>query len=117
MPTYEYACDGCGHEFEEFQSIIARPLRKCPVCGKLKLQRLIGTGGGVIFKGSGFYQTDYRSESYKKAVEAEKSAASGSSKDGDSKAADGKKKQKSSKESSVSKVSGAAEKSGKRKVG
>jgi putative FmdB family regulatory protein len=103
MPTYEYACDSCGHEFEQFQSITARPLKKCPICGKLKLQRLIGTGGGVIFKGSGFYQTDYRSESYKKAAEAEKSATSGSTKDADSKAADGKKKEKSSKESSAPK--------------
>ncbi|MBU0616716.1 MAG: zinc ribbon domain-containing protein, partial [Planctomycetes bacterium] len=76
MPTYEYACESCGHEFEEFQSITARPLKKCPQCGKPKLHRLIGTGGGVIFKGSGFYQTDYRSESYKKAAEAEKSAQS-----------------------------------------
>src|SRR5262245_21648238 len=72
MPTYEYACDACKYEFEEFQSITAAPLKKCPKCGKPRLKRLIGTGGGVIFKGSGFYQTDYRSESYKKAAEAEK---------------------------------------------
>ena len=97
MPTYEYACDNCGHEFEEFQSITAKPLKKCPSCGKSKLQRLIGTGAGVIFKGSGFYETDYRSESYKKAAEAEKKAASGSStaddakKAGDSTSTDGKK--------------------------
>ena len=72
MPTYEYACEACKHEFEEFQSITAAPLMKCPKCGKPRLKRLIGTGGGVIFKGSGFYQTDYRSESYKKGAEAEK---------------------------------------------
>src|SRR5262245_40445476 len=72
MPTYEYACDACKYESEEFQSITAAPLKKCPKCGKPRLKRLIGTGGGVIFKGSGFYQTDYRSESYKKAAEAEK---------------------------------------------
>jgi len=72
MPTYEYACDRCGHEFEQFQSISARPLKKCPECGRNALRRLIGPGAGVIFKGSGFYQTDYRSESYKKAAEAEK---------------------------------------------
>jgi len=65
MPTYEYACKECEHQFEQFQSITARPTRKCPECGKMKLQRLIGAGAGVIFKGSGFYQTDYRSESYK----------------------------------------------------
>ena len=67
MPTYEYLCDNCGHGFEKFQSIKANPLKKCPSCSKLKLNRLLGTGGGIIFKGSGFYQTDYRSESYKKA--------------------------------------------------
>jgi len=75
MPTYEYVCESCGHELERFQSITARPLRKCPKCGKNKLQRLIGTGAGIIFKGSGFYQTDYRSESYKKAAESEKKSA------------------------------------------
>ncbi len=72
MPTYDYMCKNCEHKFERFQSITARPIRKCPECGKLKLQRLIGAGAGVIFKGSGFYQTDYRSESYKKAAESEK---------------------------------------------
>ena len=72
MPTYEYICDSCKHEFERFQSIKARPIRKCPECGKLSVQRLIGAGAGVIFKGSGFYQTDYRSEGYKKAAESEK---------------------------------------------
>ncbi len=71
MPTYEYACKECEHQFEQFQSITARPTRKCPECGKMKLQRLIGAGAGIIFKGSGFYQTDYRSESYK---QGEKSA-------------------------------------------
>lgn len=72
MPTYDYACDLCDHRFEEFQSITAKPLKKCPECGKNGLKRLIGTGAGMIFKGSGFYITDYRSESYKKAAEAEK---------------------------------------------
>lgn len=69
MPTYEYLCDHCGQTMEIFQSITESPRRKCPHCGKQKLKRLLGTGGGVIFKGSGFYQTDYRSESYKKASE------------------------------------------------
>lgn len=72
MPTYEYQCDACGAQFEEFQSITAKPLRKCPSCKALKLKRLLGTGAGVIFKGSGFYETDYRSDSYKKAQQAEK---------------------------------------------
>ncbi len=77
MPTYEYRCEACGHQFEQYQSITAAPLRKCPACGKRTVQRLMGTGGGIIFKGAGFFQTDYRSESYKKAADAEKNAASG----------------------------------------
>jgi len=72
MPTYEYRCEACDHEFERFQSIKAPSVRKCPECGKLKVKRQIGIGAGVIFKGSGFYQTDYRSESYKKAAEKDK---------------------------------------------
>ena len=72
MPTYDYRCQGCGHEFELFQSMTARVKRTCPECGALLLKRLIGTGGAVIFKGSGFFQTDYRSDSYKKAAEADK---------------------------------------------
>jgi len=65
-------CESCEYEFEQFQTITAKSLRTCPKCGKRQLKRLIGTGAGVIFKGSGFYQTDYRSESYKKAQESEK---------------------------------------------
>ncbi len=72
MPTYDYMCESCGCQFEQFQTIRAKPLRACPKCGKKRLKRLIGTGAGIIFKGSGFYQTDYRSESYKKAQESEK---------------------------------------------
>jgi len=75
MPTYDYICESCGYEFERFQSIAARPIRKCPKCGKGRLKRLIGAGSGVIFKGAGFYQTDYRSESYKKAEKKEKTKA------------------------------------------
>lgn len=71
MPTYDYRCDACEHLFEEFQLFSEKPLKKCPKCGKNKLQRLIGTGAAVIFKGSGFYQTDYRSESYKSAAKAD----------------------------------------------
>ena len=74
MPTYEYLCQECGHAFELFQQMTAPVKKKCPECGKLKLQRLIGTGSGVIFKGGGFYETDYRSDSYKKGAEAEKKA-------------------------------------------
>jgi len=73
MPTYDYRCRNCGHTFEKFQSITDRPVRKCPICGKLGVKRLIGTGAAVIFKGSGFYQTDYRSADYQKRVESESS--------------------------------------------
>lgn len=68
MPTYEYACDACGHRFEEFQSIKAKPLTVCPKCKKKKVKRLVSGGAGFIFKGSGFYITDYRSEGYKTAA-------------------------------------------------
>lgn len=80
MPTYDYVCNNCGHRFEEFQSMSADPLKKCPQCKKNKLERLIGTGAGVIFKGSGFYETDYRSSSY--AEDAKKDTDSGDSKGG-----------------------------------
>ena len=90
MPTYDYRCDACGHELELFQSMSESPKRKCPACGKLKLQRLIGTGGGILFKGSGFYETDYRSDSYKKSAKAD-SDASKSSKSDSSKKKDSKK--------------------------
>jgi putative FmdB family regulatory protein len=76
MPTYDYRCDGCGHAFEEFQSMSEEPLRKCPACRKKKLRRLIGTGAAILFKGSGFYQTDYRSESYKSAAKADEKGGS-----------------------------------------
>jgi putative FmdB family regulatory protein len=75
MPTYDYECDACGHTFELFQSISEPVQKKCPKCGKLKLRRLFGTGAAVVFKGSGFYQTDYRSESYKKGAEKDKPAS------------------------------------------
>lgn len=80
MPTYDYECDACSHEFELFQGINDAVKRKCPECGKPKLRRLFGTGAAVVFKGSGFYQTDYRSESYKKAAEKEKKSADGGDK-------------------------------------
>ncbi len=71
MPTYDYECGACGHRYEMFQSITAKPVKKCPKCGRQTAKRLIGTGGGIIFKGSGFYATDYRSEGYKKAAAAD----------------------------------------------
>jgi putative FmdB family regulatory protein len=83
MPTYDYRCKSCEHEFELFQKMSDGVKRKCPECGKNTLERLIGTGAAVLFKGSGFYETDYRSESYKKAAKADsekKSSASDKSK-------------------------------------
>lgn len=77
MPTYDYKCDACQHQWEEFQSIKANPTKKCPSCGKSKARRQIGGGAGLIFKGSGFYLTDYRSDSYKKAAEADQKSSSG----------------------------------------
>jgi len=75
MPTYEYQCDACEHNFDEFQSINDKPLKKCPKCGKPKLRRVFGAGAAIIFKGSGFYQTDYRSESYKAAAKADQESS------------------------------------------
>jgi putative FmdB family regulatory protein len=79
MPTYDYECDACGHTFDVFQSINEAKKRKCPECGKPKLRRLFGAGSAIVFKGSGFYQTDYRSDSYKQKAEAERKAADTSS--------------------------------------
>ena len=82
MPTYDYECNSCQHRFELFQSITAKHKRKCPKCGRLTLRRLIGPGAAIVFKGSGFYQTDYRSESYKKGASAEKTSGSNGKSDG-----------------------------------
>ncbi|MFB3896433.1 MAG: FmdB family zinc ribbon protein [bacterium] len=80
MPTYEYQCDNCGYKFEEFQKMTEAPLKKCPKCKKSgKVHRLISAGAGIIFKGSGFYATDYRSSDYKKRASEEKSSSSSSS--------------------------------------
>jgi putative FmdB family regulatory protein len=108
MPTYDYECDACGHTFELFQSISDPVKKKCPDCGKPKLRRLFGTGAAVVFKGSGFYQTDYRSESYKKGAEKDKPAT-------DTKA-DSKSESKSeSKPASTDKNSSTSSKSEKKK--
>src|SRR5438552_2697324 len=77
MPTYEYNCSACGHAFERSQSITADPVKRCPQCGKNKVKRLIGTGAGLIFKGSGFYITDYRDAGYKEKAKAESGASGG----------------------------------------
>jgi putative FmdB family regulatory protein len=76
MPTYDYVCDKCGHRFEEMQSFKDDPLKDCPKCHESALRRLFGTGAAILFKGSGFYETDYRSESYKKAAKADQDAGS-----------------------------------------
>src|SRR5262245_56139532 len=82
MPTYEYQCDACNHNFDEFQSMSEAPLKKCPKCKKSKLRRLFGTGAAILFKGAGFYETDYRSESYKKAAKSDQEASGKSSTNG-----------------------------------
>lgn len=115
MPTYDYVCDACDHKFELFQSITAEPEKKCPECGKKKLRRLIGAGAAIVFKGSGFYQTDYRSDSYKKRAEAD--SKSSESKSSDSKPAEGKSESKSSEtkaSESKSATSGSSAKSEKK---
>jgi len=80
MPTYEYECTKCGYVFEKFQSMTDEPVKRCPKC-RCKVKKLIGAGAGIIFKGSGFYQTDYRSSSYKEAEKREKSASGSGSSD------------------------------------
>jgi putative FmdB family regulatory protein len=81
MPTYEYKCGNCGRHFEFFHSMKDDPKKMCPVCHKETLKKLLGTGAGIIFKGSGFYQTDYRSEAYKKAAKKESSSGTTTPKD------------------------------------
>ena len=75
MPTYDYECDACDNKFEIFQNMSDELLKKCPKCKKKKLRRLFGAGAAVMFKGSGFYQTDYRSDSYKKSADADKKSS------------------------------------------
>jgi putative FmdB family regulatory protein len=88
MPTYEYACEKCGHEFETLQSMSAKPLRMCPeeLCGKKKwgrgkVRKKVSTGGGLLFKGSGFYITDYRSEGYKQSAKKDAAPAKAAASD------------------------------------
>ena len=112
MPTYDYECDACGHKFELFQSISEPVNRKCPECKKNKLRRLFGTGAAIVFKGSGFYETDYRSESYKKGAEKAKKAKEGAS---DGKKADSKSTgEKTTKSESTSSSSSTSDSSSKK---
>jgi len=85
MPTYEYECGACGHRFEKYQSMVEKAIKKCPECGKAKAERLISGGAGVLFKGSGFYQTDYRSKGYKEAAKKDVPVAAAPSCAGDCK--------------------------------
>ncbi|MCK6471273.1 MAG: zinc ribbon domain-containing protein [Planctomycetes bacterium] len=79
MPTYVYQCTACGHEYERFESITAKPNKTCPKCHKKKGERQISGGAGVIFKGSGFYTTDYRKSSYKESAKMDSASSSSSS--------------------------------------
>jgi putative FmdB family regulatory protein len=117
MPTYDYECDACGHSFELFQSISEPVKKKCPECGKPKLRRLFGTGAAVVFKGSGFYQTDYRSESYKKAAEKDKPASDSKGDKKSESASEAKSDSKTdSKSSSDTKTPSGGDKSKKKKA-
>jgi putative FmdB family regulatory protein len=101
MPTYDYICDACDHKFELFQSITEPVKKKCPECKKPKLRRLFGTGAALMFKGSGFYKTDYRSEGYKKRASEDKPASSSSdTKGGDTKSGGSESKSTSSEKTS-----------------
>jgi putative FmdB family regulatory protein len=97
MPTYDYRCAKCDHEWELFQSIKADPVKKCPSCGKQSAKRVIGPGAAIVFKGSGFYQTDYRSDSYKKAAAADSKSSDASSGSKDSTNSEGSAPAKESK--------------------
>ncbi|MFC1715110.1 FmdB family zinc ribbon protein [Candidatus Poribacteria bacterium] len=96
MPTYEYECEKCGIDFERFQSMKDEPIKKCPECGG-PVKRLIGAGAGFIFKGSGFYITDYRSESYKRDAKKEEGLANTSGSTKSEKKSEEKKSDKSDK--------------------
>lgn len=85
MPTYDYVCDACQHAFELFQSIKDDAQKKCPKCKKSKLRRLIGPGAAIMFKGSGFYKTDYRSDSYNQKAAADKESSGSGGKGGEAK--------------------------------
>jgi len=86
MPTYDYRCKKCGHTWEQFQSIKAEAIKKCPDCKKNQAERVIGPGAAILFKGSGFYLTDYRSDSYKKAAAADKPSSGETKSAGEAKA-------------------------------
>ena len=108
MPTYDYICDACEHAWELFQKITDDPVKKCPECKNKKAVRQFGTGAAIMFKGSGFYETDYRSDSYKKSAKADKASKSESS---DKKSDSSSKSDSSAKSDSSSSDSGSSSKS------
>ena len=95
MPTYEYICEACEHEFEQFQSIKADPITLCPTCGKQQVRRKISAGAGILFKGGGFYETDYRSAGYKDAAKKDSEASGGAKSETKADGKDGKSETKS----------------------
>ena len=113
MPTYDYECEACDHAWELFQKITDDPIKQCPECKKKKAVRQFGTGAAIVFKGSGFYQTDYRSDSYKKGAKADKDSKSGSKSDkkSDSKSDSGSKPKSDSPAASASKTDSKPKKS------
>ena len=117
MPTSDYVCDGCDHKFELYQSITADAEKKCPQCRKNKLRRLFGTGAAIVFKGSGFYQTDYRSESYKSAASKDKGESSSDGKAADAKSNDAKASDGKPSESKISESKSTPGGSSKKKGG
>ncbi|MEL7239934.1 MAG: zinc ribbon domain-containing protein [Planctomycetota bacterium] len=112
MPTYDYQCSSCGKAWESFQSMSARPTRKCPYCGKLTAKRLIGIGAGVIFKGGGFYETDYRDGKYD--ADAKKDSGESSDAKSDTKADSQNDAKADAKPAKSSKAKPAAEKAAKK---
>ncbi len=106
MPTYEYACRACGHEFEKFQSMKDEPIKACPKCKKRQAKRCIGSGAGLIFKGSGFYETDYKQAGRKKTTESSETKSESKSDGGSSSKTESKSKESSGSKSSSDSGSG-----------
>ena len=114
MPTYDYECSECGHELEEFQMMSEKPLKKCPACKKNELKRLIGAGAGIIFKGSGFYETDYKKASSSSSSPSSSSSES-SSKESETKSSETKSSSGTSSTESKKASSGASDSKSKSK--